>query len=129
MSGLAKRWNLRYLVSSCSCRLELRSCFVTTSAVRNSQRMATEQIYRLLQATAMDRRRVFRVLCSDALRQSFMECDQSKNDPSSFYYVREPDTRVLDMTFPEFDNCIGQWSHRRLCLQVSSKCVHIASCR
>ena len=59
------------------------------------------------------------MLCSDAMRQSFMECDQAKNDPSSCYHVREPDTRVLDMTFPEFENCVGQWSRRRLCLQVS----------
>ena len=67
----------------------------------------------------MDRRKVFKVLCSDGLRQCFMECDQSKNDPSSCYHVREPETRALDMTFSEFENCITQWSRRRLCLQVS----------
>ncbi len=73
----------------------------------------------------MDRGKVFRVLCSDALRQSFMDCDQSQNDPSSCYHVREPDTRVLDMTFPEFENCVGQWSRRRLCLQVSCKSLYV----
>lgn len=120
VSGLAARWNLRYQVSLCVVlwlRLLLSrplKCGMANERLQSSHAFCC-------QATAMDRRRVFSILCSDALRQSFMECDQSKNDPSSCYHVREPDTRALDMTFPEFENCIRQWSRRRLCLQVSRK--------
>lgn len=56
----------------------------------------------------------FKILCSDAVRNRFIECDQSKNSFGSDYHVRESQTQELRMSFPEFAQCAESWTSRRL---------------
>ena len=69
---------------------------------------------------------MFEVLCSGALRHCFMACDQSKNDPSGCYHVREPETKVFQMHFAEFRSCVQLWRQRKLCLKVREMVWHPA---
>ena len=56
----------------------------------------------------------FKILCSDAVRNRFIEGDQSKNVFGSHYHVRECQTQTLRMAFPEFAQCAQRWTSRLL---------------
>ena len=60
----------------------------------------------------------FTVLCSDAVRNRFIEGDQSKNIFGSHYHVRECQTQTLPMGFPEFAQCAQIWTSRLLYFKV-----------
>lgn len=72
-----------------------------------------------VQAESMGtKHRDFKVLCSDAVRNRFIECDQSKNTFGSEYHVRECQTQELPMAFPDFAQCAERWTSRRLYFKV-----------
>lgn len=59
------------------------------------------------------------VLCSDARRNRFIECEDAKNIYGGIYHVREPKTQRLQMSLPDFVQCSRQWRARRLYLRTS----------
>ncbi|KAI7844155.1 hypothetical protein COHA_002290 [Chlorella ohadii] len=70
-----------------------------------------------MKAEAIGSEHLLRVLCSDAKRNRFIECDAAKNVYGGLYHVREPETQVLQLAFPEFVKCAAAWRARRLYLR------------
>jgi hypothetical protein len=58
------------------------------------------------------------VLCSDAKRHRFVECDDAKNFAAAAYRVRSPETQRLRMGLVEFVQCAQSWDTRRVMLKV-----------
>lgn len=58
-------------------------------------------------------------LCVEAHEPTAMRCDASKNARGSMYHVREPKTRVLTMSVPDYAEASGLWATAsRLCTDV-----------
>jgi len=68
----------------------------------------------------------FKILCSDAVRNRFIEGDQSKNTFGSHYHVRECQTQTLRMAFSEFAQCTQTWTSRLLYFKVRAKIHDVA---
>ena len=58
------------------------------------------------------------VLCAEERSSAYLDHDSEKNIYGSFYHVREPKTRKLPMTVPEFVGCLTSWSSKKLLLKV-----------
>lgn len=58
------------------------------------------------------------VLCAEERSSAYLDHDAEKNIFGSFYHVREPKTRKLPMTLPEFAACLRSWASKKLLLKV-----------
>lgn len=59
-----------------------------------------------------------RLLCSQAGVNRFVDFEESKNIPGSYYHVRVPQTRALSMSFDAWLGSWRSWQTSRLLLQV-----------
>ena len=71
------------------------------------------------QSGAFGGQRKVDVLCAEERSSAYLDHDSEKNIYGSFYHVREPKTRKLPMTAPEFVACLTSWSSKKLLLKVA----------
>ena len=71
-----------------------------------------------MQAGAWDAGRKVDVLCAEERSSAYLNHDLDKNIFGSFYHVREPKTRRLPMTVPDFAVCLKTWTSKKLLLKV-----------
>ena len=72
----------------------------------------------MVQAGAFGVQRKVEVLCAEEESSAYLEHDPEKNVFGSYYHVREPKTRRLPMTFPDFAACLTTWTSKKLLLKV-----------
>ena len=68
------------------------------------------------------------MLCAEERSSAYLEHDLDKNIFGSFYHVREPKTRRLPMTVPDFAVCLTSWTSKKLLLKVCDPCSGIPTC-
>jgi hypothetical protein len=62
------------------------------------------------------------VRCSSAEKDRFIVGQPGKNVYGSSYHVREPETRTIAMTFPDFVECLQKWkASEKVFLQVRDR--------
>ena len=71
-----------------------------------------------MQAGAFGAQRKVKVLCAEEKSSAYLEHDPEKNVFGSYCHVREPKTRRLPMTFPDFAACLSTWTLKKLLLKV-----------
>ena len=72
----------------------------------------------IMQAGAFDFSRKVDVLCAEERSSAYLDHDLEKNIFGSIYHVREPKTRRLPMTVPDFTVCLTSWTSKKLLLKV-----------
>lgn len=90
-------------------QLQLATCTLN----KGTRRPATQEGQQLGQAELQ-----LPVLCSPAASNRFIEAEASKNAPGSYYYVRKPETSVMQMSFVEWLSCWQNWTNNMLLLKV-----------
>jgi hypothetical protein len=129
VAGLVGRWGFKRLVRTlsehhvingrlpqcCACHLP-----VGTSISGRVSLFSHLHVHVAPQVTAIGtKHQDFPALCSATNRNRFIECNAAKNVYGSMYHVREPETQLLHMSFPEFVNCAERWKMRNIFLKVS----------
>lgn len=56
---------------------------------------------------------------SSGKKNRFILGDLSKNIYGTNYHVREPETRAMSLTMPDFQECFTKWTTERVFLKVS----------
>ena len=75
----------------------------------------------LLQTDGMAQDHKWNVLCSSQTHNCFTSTDMDKNTFGSYYHIREPQTRNLQMSFKEYAQCAKHWTINKVLFKVWSR--------
>ena len=99
-----------------SMTLEGRIHFAAKYQAKPAQ--ARRSMLPFMQAGAFDTSKKVDVLCAEERSSAYLDHDVDKNIFGSFYHVREPKTRRLPLTVPDFAVCLKTWTSKKLLLKV-----------